>query len=215
MEKLFANDETIKQKFLQAGELSKPFLDTKYVLKMLIENGMCESDFLKIQAIFNWLSKYFSQGDKEFCAKNRFKRNAKEVYESELVSGCNDCALVFATFARQVGISATMLYTAERSWLDNFLDGEKQGLHIGHVFCECFCDGGWVLVDPINRKIVGNYNPNLIELDYNVGSNNRFVAYDRCVDMGERKDMKSFNCEMDKKCVGLKSKNKDEEKYEF
>lgn len=200
-------NENDKSKFLQHGNLTKPFLQDDFVLSQVmrdfdakvkkgIENTLLES-------LFNWINYKVKFADEKFREKNRFKRTAQEIWESGLTTGCTDYAILFATFARQIGIPATFLHTAEEGWLNKLLNHEKCDIHYGHSFCECFYDGKWVLVDPTYRRIEKCYNPEKLELSYNVGPGNVYIPYFRGLDLCKRQSTQEHNHLMDKICSDL------------
>ena len=205
MKKLSVND---KEVFLKNGVLTQPFLDDDFV------KGEVEIDFnakilhfpnyTKIESLYHWINHVikFSK-DKEFIEKHKFQRTAKEIWESGFAVGCSDYAILFATFARQLGFSTAILATAEFSWLERFKKKERNSNHSGHYFCECFYEGNWVLVDPANENLMENYSLNIIKLPYTLNSSNKFVPYLRCVDLEKKQNIKQHNEEMDKLCESL------------
>jgi hypothetical protein len=95
------------------------------------------------------LSEYLS---KEFSIKdnlNEFrKRTASQIIESNYFTGqggCTDCALVFATLARQFGIPTKYVETFDSEWLKN----PKYPIK-GHIFTEVFdyVSKSWKVYDP-------------------------------------------------------------------
>lgn len=201
------NDSDIK-KYLQSGNLTKPFLESEYVL----EKVMCDynfkreqgKDITKLESLAGWINHIAKfSNDREFKDKYRFQRTAEEIWKSKIFTGCTDCAIVFATFARQIGIPTTILATAEKSWLESFLKGEETS-HRGHSFCECFYEGEWFLVDPTSRRIERKYDTKKLVLSYNVGVGNVYYPYLRCLDFEVRQDTKTHNRKMDNYCKNIK-----------
>ena len=117
-------------------------------------------------------------------------RTAQEIWESKKASGCTDYAILYATFARTLGVPTTLLHTAEYDWLQKLKNGEDSTMHFGHSFCECYFGDKWVLVDPTCKHIERNYNPKKLELSYKVGGKSVFIPYFRGLDLGENKMLK-------------------------
>lgn len=204
MEKLDINN------FCVAGFLTKPFLKTEYILEKVnfdynakIANN---PNYTKLESLYLWIDHVikFSR-DKQFVELNKFNRFASEIWESGFSVGCSDYAILFATFARQLGYPTTILATAEFNWFSRFKGGDNKR-HFGHYFCECFYNGKWVLVDPASRKLDLNYNPNkkVINLSYCVGDSYKFIPYLRCLDLGKKQNIDSHNLEMDMLCNKIK-----------
>lgn len=145
----------------------------------------------------------YAKDDPEFIKNQKFQRNAKEIFESNKLTGFTDYAIVFAIFARQLGIPTTFLHTAEFNWCKKLKSGERFNSNIGHSFYECFYEGKWVLVDPTFRKIEWEYNSNLLTLSYKVGGNKNFIPYFRDLDLGKRQNIKQHNDEMNRECMSL------------
>lgn len=185
-----------------------PFLETEYIVGR-VEcdmnakgwNGRCA----QVQSLMNWIcSKVkYASGDKEYICNNQFNRSAKEVFESEKTVGCTDYAILFATFARQIGIPTSFLHTVSVKWLEKLKNGEEIEKYKGHSFCECFIDGEWMLVDPTNKRIVGEYNPEKIELNYLIGGENEFIPYFRGLDLGQKCGLREHNRMMKIECEKL------------
>lgn len=202
------NNTTDVDKYLQTGKLTQPFLDNNYVLERVMRdynaklklNGQAN----KLESLYLWIDKNVEIcKDKEFCDKYKFQRTAKEIWESKKMMGCTDYCLLFATFARQIGIPTTFLHTAEKNWIERLKNNENSKIHYGHSFCECFYNNEWVLVDPTVKKIQTRYNPNHLILNYTIGGNNEFVSYLRDLDLDKKQSVKKHNEIMDSICLGL------------
>ena len=154
--------------------------------------------------MYHWINHIikFSK-DETFVSNNKFQRTAQEIWESSFAVGCSDYAILFATFARQLGWATTILVTAEINWLKD-LYGGKNSHHSGHYFCECYYDNKWILVDPTCKKIQKEYSSDILNLSYNIHNSNQFVPYLRCLDLGKKQTIKEHNIEMDKICKKIK-----------
>lgn len=206
MEKL--NNTIDIDKYLQAGKLTQPFLYSDYVL----DRVMCDynarlnqnKNANMLESLYLWIDHNVEFcKDKDFCDKYKFQRTAKEIWESKLMTGCTDYCLLFATFARQIGIPTTFLHTAEKNWLDRLKNSEDCKVHYGHSFCECFYNNQWVLVDPTVKKIQTNYDLEPIKLEYKVAGNSEFIPYLRDLDLVEKQSVKQHNKTMDEMCLML------------
>lgn len=199
--------ERDKEKYLQAGALTKPFLDKEYVLEMVLRDYQRKreqgKDVTKLESLYNWIAFKMKGGDPEFKKKYRFQRDAKQIWESGLITGCSDYAMLFATFARQLGYPTTFLHTATLGWLKNFQSGIEQDKHLGHSFCECFYEGKWVLVDPTYRHIVFDYDQKKIVLPYPTSEGNVFVPYFRGLDLGKKQTLQDHNLQMASLCKDI------------
>lgn len=193
-------------KYLMSGDLTQPFLDENFIEKKLsIDYKSKQKQKIvlnKIECLFNWIHhnlKYCN--DREFVINNQFGREAKEIWESGLSTGCTDYALVFCTLARQLNIPTTILHTAEYNWVKRLQNHEDCQMHYGHTFCECFFEGKWILVDPTCNKIEYSYNPKKIILNYQVGKHSVFIPYFRGADLKYKQTVKQHNQSMDEECI--------------
>ena len=198
MQKLTIND--IK-KYLDFGDATQPFLDKETLIQDLKDYAKTKELDLNglgmLDCLAKWINKkvrYTSNMDVGRSVK--FSRTAHEIWESKKATGCTDYAILFATLARQLGLPTTILHTAEKNWINRFLNNGDYKMHHGHTFCECFCENKWVLVDPTFREITKNYDPDLIKLEYEVAGNNVFISYLRAIN-SNRTDIKTFNLEME------------------
>lgn len=201
MERLTSDDA---KRYLQSGALTGEFLDSDFVIEKIeidYNNKIATNkNHTKLDSIFSWIWHNVKMAeDEKFIRENKFQRTAGQVWESGQAVGCFDFANVFATVARQVGIPTTILATAEERCFKR-VQKEDVSVLTGHYFCECFIDGKWVLVDPTCKKIENNYSPSKIKLHYRVGESNKFIPYQRCVDLGEKKTIKQHNEEMIQMC---------------
>lgn len=209
MEKL--NNTTHPKVYLNFDEVTKPFLETEFIL----EKVMCDYNLRisegrpanKLASLFYWIDAKikYAKDDVEFRQHNKFTRTAKQIWESGLTTGCTDYAILFATFAKQIGVPTTILHTAELDWINTLQSGGDFRNHAGHNFNECFYDNKWILIDPTHCKIVENYNPDNIVLDYTVAEKTQFVAFERTLGF-ELSNIKQYNKNMDITCYKLNVK---------
>lgn len=198
-----------KEFFLNAGELTKPFVSSQEIYdKVMLDFNAKTREGIKItklDSLMSYIHKYISSSDdKEFIYDNKFQRTAKEIFCSGVSTGCTDYAVVFCTFARQLGLPTTLLHTADVGWLRSLKQGQSRK-HFGHSFCECYYGDRWLLIDPTSRKIIVDYDPNFISLPYYVGTSCQFIAYMRCLDL-KKQSIKEHNDMMDKLCFNLEIK---------
>lgn len=194
--------------YLKSGALTTPFLEDNYIQEMVMRdyNHKLEKgeQVSQVESLLSWINFVIKLGDKNFRQKYKFKRTAQEIWQSGFATGCTDYAILFATFARQLGWSTAFLHTAEYGWLQAFLEGKDCRVHYGHSFCECYYEGKWILVDPASRKIVCNYNLDKIELPYKIGPGKVYIPYFRGLDLGKRTSIEEHNLEMEELCRALK-----------
>lgn len=196
------------KEYLLNGKLTQTFLSTEYVLDkvMLDYNAKIKmnSNYTKMESLYNWISKCMNKEVSEVeKSKVKFQRTAQEIWESGFCSGCTDYALLFATFARQIGIPTTFLHTAQKQWLKSLKNGNKEIINRGHSFCECFYNGKWILVDPTCKKIEKEYDVKNLVLSYKVGESNEFIPYFRGLDLGKKQTIIEHNREMDNVCLNI------------
>lgn len=198
--------EDIEQ-YKNFGVLSQPFLDRDYVYKKVttdLKNKQKDESSLELlNGLCLWINHCVKCSKEESIQKQKFMRSAKEIWESGKTSGCTDYAILFVTFARQLGFATTFLHTAEYNWLLKLKKNQAFKTHKGHAFCECYINGKWVLVDPTNRKIEESYSSERIELSYKVGDSSIFIPYFRGLDLGQRQNTEIHNKIMDKLCSEL------------
>ncbi len=152
----------------------------------------------QLASLMSWINSrvQYARGEKEFIAKNQFQRSAKEIWESGKTVGCTDYALLFAVFARQLGVPTTYLHTASVKWVKEFQEKAEIDTCRGHSFCECFFDGEWILVDPTAGRVIGKYDVEKITTPYLIGGDNEFLPYYRGLDLGERQNIRQHNDKM-------------------
>ena len=165
------NKTTDVEKFLQFGNLTQPFLDDDYVLYKVMCDYNAKLELYGqanvLESLYLWIDKNVKYSkDQDFRDKYKFQRTAKEIWESKFATGCTDYCILFATLARQIGISTTLLHTAEKSWIERLKKNKEHKTHCGHAFCECFYNDKWILVDPTSKRYQIDYNTNLIKLNY-------------------------------------------------
>lgn len=186
-------------KYIKSGELTRPFLDDNFVkdkvntdYRYRIENF---NNGNILESLYLWIHKNIEKSDAEFKIKYKFNRTAKEIWESGKSTGCTDYALIFATFARQLGISTTIFCTAEKNWLIKNINNEDFSIRSGHAFCECYYEGKWVLVDPTCKEIIEEYDANIITLPYSIGGKgcNTYIPYYRGCDLGRKMTAKEHS----------------------
>jgi len=194
------------KKYLESGELSKPFLDDDFVRNKVIvdyENRLKSKGNANIlESLYLWIDKNLKNADNDFKIKHKFMRTAEEIWNSGISTGCTDYALVFSTFARQIGIPTSLLHTAEKSFVDKILNNKEFDIRRGHSFCECFLDGEWILVDPTAKKIIGHYNANEIKLSYSLGGEgvSTYLPYYRGLDLGKKMNSKEHG-KFEEECI--------------
>ena len=87
-----------------------------------------------------------------------FRRTADELFETRILGGCSDFALVEIALFRAVGIPSRMVITANVDWIYQY---HQDGLAMseGHSFIEVFLEERWHLVDSTYRWFFSGYDP--------------------------------------------------------
>ncbi len=195
------------EKYKNYGILTQPFLNKDYIYNKVITDLKHKQKDINsvyfLASLFLWIKNKVKYSREEEIQKLKFMRTAKEIWESKKASGCTDYAILYATFARTLGIPTTVLHTAEYEWLQRLKNGGDSWMHYGHTFCECFFGGNWVLVDPTSEYIAREYNSEKLELPYKVGGKSVFIPYFRGLDLGEKQNVEAHNKKMDDLCNAL------------
>ena len=196
------------EKYKNFGVLTQPFLTKEFLHeKILIDlkhKQKDENSDYYLESLFLWINANVTYSKDEKIQKQKFMRTAKEIWESKKSSGCTDYAILFATFARTLGMSTTVLHTAEYEWLQRLRIGKDSWMHYGHTFCECYFNDGWVLVDPTCEYITKDYNPEKLELPYKIAGKSVYIPYFRGLDLGEKQNTETHNKKIDEMCKALK-----------
>lgn len=201
------NDAKAEQ-FLKSGALSEPFLDVKIIEQKVmsdynakVKSGQAAS---KVASLISFIKHNLkSAGSGDDIANKKFSRTAKEVWESCKATGCTDYCLVFAVFARQLGVPCIMADTVSEKWAQNHNNGIKQDVLNGHTFCECMHNGKWFVVDVINEKWFEKTSEDVISLDYKVNGEDKFFVVERGIDFGKRQTSKEHYEKIEKYCKSL------------
>ena len=198
--------------YLTTDYLTSPFMDD-YVLRAKIMKdlkahiGMGEK-YSIIDSLINYIHRYVKPSeDKDFNAEYRFNRTAKEIWKSCLSTGCTDYALLFCTFARQLGLPTTFVSAIGRDYYYQLKRGKAPAMHKGHAFCECCINTRteegqpkkqWILVDPTTHAVMEDYlKDGVIKLNYRIANNSTFIPFYRGVDIGEKTHSANWNKKMD------------------
>ncbi len=197
MEKLIKLTEKDVKIYMQSGALTKPFLSDEIVKNKVLYDKITYPQANDIESLMRWIHAHVkSSNDRELANNLKFQRTAKEIWESGISTGCTDWATLFVTFARQLGISSTLLHTAEKSFVKDVQTGKIINVCKGHSFCECYFMGKWILVDPTFKRIEYEYDCNNIHLNYLVGKSYDYISYYRGLDLGKKQTIKDHNDEM-------------------
>jgi len=87
-----------------------------------------------------------------------FSRTSEDIFQSGILGGCSDFALVQATLFRAVGVPSRIVMTANADWMLNFRTN-KMSMGEGHSFIEVYLEDRWYLVDPTYRILFSAYDP--------------------------------------------------------
>jgi len=97
----------------------------------------------------------------EFSYDNReahlsFTRTADELFQTRILGGCSDFALVQSVLFRALGIPARLVVVADVEWMEQYKTN-KLYMTRGHVFIEVYLENRWYLVDTAYRSIYLDY----------------------------------------------------------
>ena len=163
-------EPSLQSKFLTHGTQTKPNLKIELMAsKIQDENAMIT--ILRILYCLNTQLNYQNEN------AVKFSRTAAEIVNSGFYTGCSDFALVFETMARCKRIPTIHVQTAEKRFIERLQKGDNVNI-VGHHFCECYINGKWILVDPINSKILEQYDT----MDFNIG---HYYVFSKSTDVFE------------------------------
>ena len=175
---------------MKSGELTRPFMDTADIADSVSEIVEYEKAKNKvadeIKSLAYWIRSQVDYSNNEMYKEERFNRTAEEIYDDRVALDSNDYALLFSTFARQLRIPTSMLYTVNYNDFINL--GENIDLDkdlATKVFCECYYDERWVLVDPMYGNTIDDYKRGCFEIQ-NKNGKQKYVTYKRCVDLDKK-----------------------------
>lgn len=195
------------ENFKLYGPLTQPFLAKDFIYDKVIaglkdkQKEVNSGRFL--DSLLLWIKEEVVYSQEEDIQILKFMRTAKEIWESKKSSGCTDYAILYATFARTLGIPTTVLHAAEYDWLKRLKNGEDSWMHFGHTFCECYFNSEWVLIDPTSGYIARTYNSEKLEFPYKIAGKNVYIPYFRGLDMGAKQNVNEHNKKMDELCKVL------------
>jgi hypothetical protein len=109
-----------------------------------------------IAEICYWINDNFTYG-----IEANFGRHISDILKTRKTSGCHDYGVLFAALARAKGFVVNYMQTFNveeiRSYQQNPQNTRSAS---GHVFCEIWLDGHWILVDPGGACYYKDYDPN-------------------------------------------------------
>lgn len=91
-----------------------------------------------------------------------FTRTADDILQSGYVTGCTECAVLFATLARAKGIPAIIIDAAGQNLnpVDERFQKKENFKDVGgHFLVEVYVNDKWMLVDPSAGALYRNYDP--------------------------------------------------------
>ncbi|MBE0584191.1 MAG: transglutaminase domain-containing protein [Desulfofustis sp.] len=102
----------------------------------------------------DYLWSHFSYDNRE--AHLSFTRTADELFQSKVLGGCSDFALVQSVLFRALAIPARLVVTADVEWMEKYKENNLF-MTRGHVFIEVYLENRWYLVDTAYRTIYLDY----------------------------------------------------------
>ena len=131
----FKIDYNNSQKYISQGEQTQFIFNDQDLLKFKNQIGEIKTD----RDLFKIIDFIHSnkQGKVDQQDERKFKRTAKEVFESKAYTGCTDFSIVFATIVRQLGIPAICVEAADCDWIEEVRNGQNNGARgqIGRASC--------------------------------------------------------------------------------
>ncbi|MFC1754716.1 fibronectin type III domain-containing protein, partial [Thermoproteota archaeon] len=139
--------------YKQQGAQTKLTYDiTKIAEAIEVENGSSKRD--EVRKILDWVHANMGEGHCEDPQPEKRIRPAKELLDSNCLTGCIDYGLAFMVLARARGIPAKYVETVEDQWVHCVAqygpDSPACLPKKGHIFSEVWLEdeGIWVAVDP-------------------------------------------------------------------
>ncbi len=118
--------------------------------------GQLEADTRRERMLkaIDYLWTHFSYDNRE--AHLSFTRTADELFQTQVLGGCSDFALVQSVLFRALAIPARLVVTADVEWMEKY---KENNLYMtrGHVFIEVYLENRWYLVDTAYRTIYLDY----------------------------------------------------------
>lgn len=141
-------------KYLKSG----PQTQTSSQIKKIAEKVTKKNTTIlaKIFAIIKFIHKNLNhERNKEKRKKLLRARTANEILKSKRHTGCGDCATVFISLARELGIPCKWVDTIAEDWLEEEKLLENQ-IH-GHIFVDVLINNKWYVLDPSFATIGNRY----------------------------------------------------------
>lgn len=101
--------------------------------------------------------KYISESKYHYGDGEKFGRTVDDIMETEILTGCTDYGLLFASITRDKGIPTVFLQTARVDWIYDRVRDMDNGI-TGHILIEVYIDGQWRLVDSTAGRYYPDYN---------------------------------------------------------
>jgi len=113
------------------------------------------------KAYYTYFRSPNSDEEKESIDFQKFKLDAKEIFERKVYGGCSDRGISIAPILRYLGIPTVYLEAAKIEWIEKIQeDIKKVNSMAGHIFLEIYLDNKWYLYDPTFHLVYDNYDFN-------------------------------------------------------
>ncbi|MBQ8424781.1 MAG: hypothetical protein IJX17_02015 [Clostridia bacterium] len=187
MEKL--NFESDIEKYKKEGPITNTFLNDPE-FNMNIHNISNNKQKLLEICKFIHKNKHITTKEPIYISKTIYQKYAEQIWSRGIFTGSYDHCLVFATIARSFDIPTALLFTANLKNVKKIQKGKiPKNIDI-YVFCECYIDNKWVLIDTLKNKIYDNYDYEKISLGT---FSSKYTAYQRNVDLGSLSSPREVN----------------------
>lgn len=120
--------------------------------------------------------KYISESKYHFGDGEKFGRTVDDIMETEILTGCTDYGLLFASITRDKGIPTVFLQTARVDWIYDRVRDMDNGI-TGHILIEVYIDGQWRLVD----STAGRYYPDYDFKDFSL--NDGYYVFSKSIEV--------------------------------
>jgi len=104
-----------------------------------------------------------------------------DLFHIKTIYGCHSAALIISSVLRETGFPVVMIETASVDWAFDYHSGATRNFY-GHVMCEVYVQGKWVLVDN-NGTYIEDYDP--LNPYLNTADGVGYFAYAKGVDTWE------------------------------
>jgi hypothetical protein len=113
----------------------------------------------KIGLIYQWVKRNFT--GKPAGGKLIARRSAQEIFDSRMISGCNDSGILKTAILRAFNYPVVFMNAASINWAKRYRKGQR-GSSYGHVFLEIYIKSmnRWIVMDSVTSEYIEDYDFN-------------------------------------------------------